>query len=121
MHNPNLVSVFMIGMKYLQDEKLTEEQREIMRDELKQNAERFESIFNVDTHNALVKRGERSFSHRALQGALMISFYRDEPRFNMPYQLINLLMDVDSLITKWRCESTRVLLIKVWTTQEGIF
>lgn len=48
--------------------------------------------------------GERRFTHKAWQGALMISFYRDEPRFNQPYQLLNLLMDVDALITKWRCK-----------------
>ena len=34
----------------------------------------------------------------------MITFYRDEPRFNQPHQLLSLLMDIDSLITKWRCE-----------------
>lgn len=34
----------------------------------------------------------------------MISLYRDEPRFNQPYHILNLLMDIDSLITKWRCE-----------------
>ncbi|CAG0916986.1 unnamed protein product [Notodromas monacha] len=88
--------------KDAQDESLTDSQREQLKEELRASSERFESIFNVDIHNGLVKRGERRFSHRALQGALMISFYRDEPRFNMPYQLLNLLMDVDSLITKWR-------------------
>ena len=32
----------------------------------------------------------------------MITFYRDEPRFSQPHQLLTLLMDIDSLITKWR-------------------
>jgi hypothetical protein len=47
-------------------------------------------------------RGDRRFSHQALQGALMISLYRDEPRFNQPFHILVLLMDIDSLITKWR-------------------
>ncbi|GAB6022790.1 hypothetical protein CHUAL_006890 [Chamberlinius hualienensis] len=64
--------------------------------------EQFDSIFKIDIHNALLNRGERRFTHKAWQGALMISFYRDEPRFNQPYQLLNILMDVDALITKWR-------------------
>jgi hypothetical protein len=34
----------------------------------------------------------------------MITLYRDEPRFNQPHQLLMLLMDIDSLITKWRCK-----------------
>ncbi|XP_021924784.1 tryptophan 2,3-dioxygenase [Zootermopsis nevadensis] len=62
----------------------------------------FNSIFDPTIHAALVSRGERRFSHRAMQGAIMITFYRDEPRFNQPHQLLTLLMDIDSLITKWR-------------------
>lgn len=63
----------------------------------------FETIFNEIQHDALVSRGERRFSHAALQGAVMITLYRDEPRFSQPHQILTLLMDIDSLITKWRC------------------
>ncbi|XP_046394532.1 tryptophan 2,3-dioxygenase [Ischnura elegans] len=62
----------------------------------------FDSVFDEAAHEALVARGERRFSHRALQGAIMITFYRDEPRFSQPHQMLTLLMDIDSLITKWR-------------------
>lgn len=55
-------------------------------------------------HEALVQRGERRFSHRSLRGAILITFYRDEPRFNQPHQLLTSLMDMDALITKWRCK-----------------
>lgn len=74
-----------------------------MKNDLEQRKEIFESIFNPAVHQALLSRGERRFSHRALQGAIMITFYRDEPRFSQPHQLLTLLMDIDSLITKWRC------------------
>ncbi|XP_029036226.1 tryptophan 2,3-dioxygenase isoform X1 [Osmia bicornis bicornis] len=62
----------------------------------------FESIFNESLHNALVSRGERKFAYAALQGAVMITLYRDEPRFSQPHQILTALMDIDSLITKWR-------------------
>ncbi|XP_011646889.1 tryptophan 2,3-dioxygenase isoform X1 [Pogonomyrmex barbatus] len=62
----------------------------------------FDTIFNESLHNALVSRGERRFSHAALQGAVMITLYRDEPRFSQPHQILTALMDIDSLITKWR-------------------
>lgn len=62
----------------------------------------FETIFNQSLHDALVGRGERRFSHAALQGAIMITLYRDEPRFSQPHQVLTALMDIDSLITKWR-------------------
>lgn len=78
--------------------------REALADELKRKRELFDTIFDVAKHNALVARGERRFSHAALQGALLISMYREEPRFNQPFNILNLLMDIDALITKWRCK-----------------
>lgn len=62
----------------------------------------FDTIFNEAVHNVLVTRGERRFTYAALQGAVMITLYRDEPRFSQPHQILNTLMDIDSLITKWR-------------------
>ncbi|XP_023348799.1 tryptophan 2,3-dioxygenase, partial [Eurytemora carolleeae] len=64
--------------------------------------ELYDSIFDSEKHNSLVTRGERRFSYMALQGALMISLYREEPRFHQPSQILQSLMDIDSLITKWR-------------------
>ena len=85
-----------------------EQQRTILLDDWKRKTELFDSIFDVSKHNALMARGDRRFSHRALQGALMISLYRDEPRFNQPFHILVLLMDIDSLITKWRCKSSLI-------------
>ncbi|EDW00104.1 tryptophan 2,3-dioxygenase [Drosophila grimshawi] len=70
--------------------------------DIEKRREVYRSIFDPALHEALVKRGDRRFSHGALQGAIMITFYRDEPRFSQPHQLLTLLMDIDSLITKWR-------------------
>ena len=70
--------------------------------------EQFNSMFDPDLHEALKKRGERRFSLKALQGALMISLYRDEPRFHQPSQILLALMDIDSLITKWRCKTNNL-------------
>ena len=82
-----------------------EQQKAVLLDEWKRKSELFDSIFDINKHNALMARGDRRFTHQALQGALMISLYRDEPRFNQPFHILVLLMDIDSLITKWRCES----------------
>uniref|UniRef100_U5EUL1 Tryptophan 2,3-dioxygenase n=1 Tax=Corethrella appendiculata TaxID=1370023 RepID=U5EUL1_9DIPT len=70
--------------------------------DIEKRREVYNSIFDPTAHEALVSRGERRFTYKALQGAIMITFYRDEPRFNQPHQLLVLLMDIDSLITKWR-------------------
>ncbi|XP_063666029.1 tryptophan 2,3-dioxygenase isoform X2 [Pan troglodytes] len=60
------------------------------------------SLFDEKRHEHLLSKGERRLSYRALQGALMIYFYREEPRFQVPFQLLTSLMDIDSLMTKWR-------------------
>lgn len=57
-----------------------------------------------------LRRNLFRFSQRAMHGALMISLYRDEPRFNQPYQLLVTLMDIDSLLTKWRQNHTQMVL-----------
>lgn len=105
----NFWKKYKIAVDTTQEEKRREaeaEKEEHLRNHIyaqyKRRQELFDSIFDEKIHNALVARGERRLSHRALQGALMISFYREVPRFHQPYQLLTLLMDLDSLITKWR-------------------
>lgn len=74
-------------------------------DDVQKRKELFQSVLDPAVHAALVQRGERRFSHRAMLGAIMITFYREEPRFSQPHQLLSLLMDIDSLVNKWRRKS----------------
>lgn len=78
--------------------------REFRLMDIRKQRDVYHSIFNFQAHNSLVSRGERKFSYKALQGAIMITLYRDEPRFSQPHQLLVVLMDIDSLMTKWRCK-----------------
>ncbi|RVE67689.1 hypothetical protein OJAV_G00105590 [Oryzias javanicus] len=78
-----------------------EEKEELRADQAKQK-DIFTSLFDEKHHDHLVSKGERRFSYKALQGALMIYFYREEPRFQVPFQLLTSLMDIDTLMTKWR-------------------
>lgn len=77
-------------------------QREARMSEYQKQIDTFRSIFETEQHNVLVERGDRRFSHRASQGALMISLYRDEPRFHQPFHILTVLTDIDALMTKWR-------------------
>lgn len=78
--------------------------REFRLMDLKKQRDVYNTIFNSAAHEALVSRGERKFTYKAFQGAVMITLYRDEPRFSQPHQLLTVLMDIDSLMTKWRCK-----------------
>ena len=85
--------------------------------QLKKKKVMFDSLFDPAVHESLVARGERRFSLKALQGALMISLYSHEPRFHQPHQLMMILMDIDSLITKWRCKYSRVVVTYSYNCQ----
>ncbi|XP_041939752.1 tryptophan 2,3-dioxygenase A-like [Alosa sapidissima] len=79
----------------------SEDKDEQMKDFIKQR-DLFTSLFDEQRHDDLMSKGERRLSYKALQGALMIYFYREEPRFQVPFQLLTSLMDIDSLMSKWR-------------------
>lgn len=72
--------------------------------DIKKRRDVYHTIFDQGAHDALVSRGERKFSYKAMQGAIMITLYRDEPRFSQPHQVLTCLMDIDSFMTKWRCK-----------------
>ena len=72
--------------------------------QLRKKKTQFDSLFDPQMHLALLARGERRFSLKAIQGALMITLYSAEQRFHIPHDLLIALMDIDSLITKWRCK-----------------
>ncbi|CAF1423024.1 unnamed protein product [Rotaria magnacalcarata] len=76
--------------------------RDAALEDVKKTADTFRSLIDEKFHQQLLSRGDRRMSHRAWHGALMIMLYREQPRFQGPYQILSLLMDIDALITKWR-------------------
>ena len=80
--------------------------------QLRKKKTQFDSLFDPQMHFALLARGERRFSLKAIQGALMITLYSGEQRFHIPHSLLIALMDIDSLITKWRCKQHSIQYFK---------
>ena len=64
--------------------------------------ENFDGLFNHDTYEALLKQGKFRLSHEALLSALFIKQYSEEPVFNLPFQLITALTEIDEQFTLWR-------------------
>ena len=46
--------------------------------------------------------GRGSLSPKAMQAALFITLYRDLPIFQMPFELLNTLSEIDELLSNWR-------------------
>jgi len=77
----------------LQGDALTMEKEAIARGRLK-----FDSIFDESKADKKLWR----FSWRALQSALFIMIYKQEPVLQIPSRLLSLVMDVDELLAQWR-------------------
>ncbi|HEX9790302.1 MAG TPA: tryptophan 2,3-dioxygenase family protein [Kiloniellales bacterium] len=66
------------------------------------SGERFAAIFDEVRHRDLVAQGLWRLSWRALQAALFINLYRNEPVLQLPFRLLSGLMDIDETLTHWR-------------------
>eukprot|EP01006_Ploeotia_vitrea_P037953 TRINITY_DN66190_c8_g2_i1.p1 TRINITY_DN66190_c8_g2~~TRINITY_DN66190_c8_g2_i1.p1 ORF type:complete len:411 (-),score=255.75 TRINITY_DN66190_c8_g2_i1:895-2127(-) len=60
------------------------------------------SIFEQDKYEALLKSGQRRLSYNATKAVILISLYRDEPIFQMPFALLTTLQEIDAQLTQWR-------------------
>lgn len=63
---------------------------------------KFEGIFDPKLHAAAQKDKLWRLSWKALQAALFITLYRQEPVLQTPARLLSLLMDVDEQLALWR-------------------
>ncbi len=63
----------------------------------KDNLEDFDKLFFDDQYNS-----DRSLSAKAKRSALFIMLYRDYPILQMPYKLLNGLLEIDELMATWR-------------------
>eukprot|EP00485_Elphidium_margaritaceum_P000287 CAMPEP_0202696608 /NCGR_PEP_ID=MMETSP1385-20130828/9900_1 /ASSEMBLY_ACC=CAM_ASM_000861 /TAXON_ID=933848 /ORGANISM="Elphidium margaritaceum" /LENGTH=494 /DNA_ID=CAMNT_0049352811 /DNA_START=23 /DNA_END=1507 /DNA_ORIENTATION=+ len=62
----------------------------------------FAVIFDEQKYEQLRRNGKVRLSYTALQSALMINLYREEPMLQMPFRVLELSMGVDNMLTQWR-------------------
>ncbi|GAU99140.1 hypothetical protein RvY_10182 [Ramazzottius varieornatus] len=78
------------------------EKRKGLEAEVKKQRDTFASVLDEKSYNEKIRLKERRLSYKAFMGALMVNCYSETPRFHLPQQLLTILMDIDSLVTKWR-------------------
>ncbi len=71
-------------------------------DAIEKGRQKFDGIFDEKKHAEAVKEGRWRLSWKALQAALFITIYRNEPALQLPYALLKHIMDVDELLARWR-------------------
>ena len=82
--------------------KITQEKKDIQLQEIEVSAQHFRSLFDKDSHEEMKRKGHRRLSQKAMQAALFITLYQDEPILHMPFQLLNTLLEIDECMTLWR-------------------
>ncbi|HTO74644.1 MAG TPA: tryptophan 2,3-dioxygenase family protein [Thermoanaerobaculia bacterium] len=82
---------------------LTEDEKSKQLAGVEATARRFADLFESEAGEP--EQGAapgRHFSKRALQAALLINLYRDEPILHMPFRLLAFLADIERNFTTWR-------------------
>jgi tryptophan 2,3-dioxygenase len=80
---------------------LTEEEKTRQLAGVEGTASKFADLFDEGASEPVAAAG-RHFSRRALQAALLINLYRDEPILHLPFRLLALLADIETNFTTWR-------------------
>lgn len=62
----------------------------------------FELILNQELYEKARQEGHFRLTHRAFMAALLIQLYRDMPLFQVPFQILSSLLDLDEVLTQWR-------------------
>ncbi|EGG21340.1 tryptophan 2,3-dioxygenase [Cavenderia fasciculata] len=84
------------------NQSLTEDIKEQNIKEVEKNMNSFKTLFDENLYNAKLEKHEVRLSYKALQSALLIYLYKDEPIFHTPFLILNLLTEIDELLQMWR-------------------
>ncbi|HTO86854.1 MAG TPA: tryptophan 2,3-dioxygenase family protein [Thermoanaerobaculia bacterium] len=82
---------------------LTKDEKAMQLAGVETTAGRFADLFQQGADEPIhVASSGRHLSRRALQAALLINLYRDEPILHLPFRLLALLADIERNFTTWR-------------------
>ncbi len=62
----------------------------------------FTDFFDPAKYAAYIESGRMRLSYESAQAALMINTFQEEPIFQIPFQILTSLLDIDELMTNWR-------------------
>jgi len=104
-------------LKHLDDDEVNIKNNALLKErskdeQLKQVAEtrkKFNTLFDQVQHDKLIEQGVRRLSHKATQAALIISLYRDEPLFSLPFKLLTQFIDLDKQVSNWRYKHSNMV------------
>lgn len=81
---------------------LSDKVRELELKNLEFARESFNSLIDKNIYDGFVKNGKVRLSHKAMLSAVFIYLYRDLPALQMPFRILNTLVEIDQNFTTWR-------------------
>jgi len=82
--------------------QLRDNEKQIQIASLEKSSAMFDALLDDARYEALKAEGGWVMSRRALQAALFIFLYRDEPALQLPFRMLRALMDIDETMALWR-------------------
>jgi tryptophan 2,3-dioxygenase len=81
---------------------LSQAEKDVQLASLQKSRAMFDGLLDDQRYAALKAEGAWTFSRRALQAALFLFLYRDEPAANAGFRMLKALMDMDETLALWR-------------------
>lgn len=82
--------------------QIAEHERDMQLAEIAKTRAKFAALLDEEKYQELQAQGSFRLSQRAMLGALFISLYQEEPVFNLPFQVLTCLTEIDENLTIWR-------------------
>ena len=95
-----LINTWLERMPFIKDDFWADYEKiyvSSLADAEKNNEEFFKNVFNAGSENA-----ERQLSPKACRAALFIMLYRGYPMLELPFQLLDTLLEIDNQLGNWR-------------------
>lgn len=89
--------------------RLSEEDKKRNRLQIESSQSLFEALYDENKFSELRTQGYFKFSLKAIRAILFIQIYRDEPILQMPFRLLQALMDIDESMTEWRYKHSQMV------------
>lgn len=86
----------------MKNSRLGEEDKKRNLEQIAGSEKMFHSLFSEKDYIELQKQGYFRLSFKAVHAALLIQLYRDQPILQMPFRLIQALINLDEHMTQWR-------------------
>lgn len=81
---------------------LSQEERESQAASLRRARKMLDAILDREVYEQIETQSGWDFSQQALQSALFVNLYRDEPILHVPFKILHTLMDIDEAMATWR-------------------